>query len=79
MKRASWQYILMRKYTGATFKDIGARFGMNSSGVSSIILKTKQATDRDKKPRQRIIAAEKLLTLAVKRLLMGDPLSLLKR
>jgi hypothetical protein len=54
---------LTRKYTGATLKDIGARFGMNSySSVSSVILRTKQAMDRDKKLRQRITAVEKLFT-----------------
>ena len=57
----------------------GNRRPSMSSSVSSVILRTKQAMDRGKKLRQRITAAEKLLTLAVKRLLMGDPLSLLKR
>jgi REP element-mobilizing transposase RayT len=53
---------LMRKYTGAPLKDIGSRFGMSSySSVSSVIIRIKQAMDRNKKLRQRITAAEKLL------------------
>lgn len=54
---------LIRKHAGASLKDIGFRFGMNSyTGVSSVIIRTKQAMDRDKKLRQRITAVEKLLT-----------------
>ena len=53
---------LMRKYTGASLKDIGSRFGMSSySSVSSVIMRIKQAMDRNKKLRQRISAAENLL------------------
>jgi hypothetical protein len=44
-------------------KDIGYRFGINSySSVGSIIMRIKLAMDKDKKLRQRITAAEKLLT-----------------
>jgi REP element-mobilizing transposase RayT len=54
---------LMRKYAGASLKDIGSRFGMNSSSsVSSVIMRIKQAMDRNKKLRQRITATENLLT-----------------
>jgi len=54
---------LMRKYTGASLKDIGSRFGMSSySSVSSVIMRIKQAMDRNKKLRQRISAAENMLT-----------------
>jgi chromosomal replication initiation ATPase DnaA len=52
----------MRKYTGASLKDIGSRFGMSSySSVSSVIMRIKQAMNRNKKLRQRISAAENLL------------------
>jgi chromosomal replication initiation ATPase DnaA len=54
---------LTRKYAGSSLKDIGSRFGMNSfSSVSSVIIRIKQAMDRDKNVRQRITAVEKLLT-----------------
>ena len=54
---------LIRKYAGASLKDIGSRFGMHSyTSVSSVILRIKQEMDRDKKVRQRITAVEKLLT-----------------
>lgn len=53
---------LMRKYAGASLTDIGTRFGMNSfSSVSSVIIRIKQAMERDKNLRRRIIAVEKLL------------------
>lgn len=53
---------LMRKYAGASLTDIGARFGMNSfSSVSSVIIRIKQAMERDKNLRRQIIAVEKLL------------------
>jgi REP element-mobilizing transposase RayT len=54
---------LTRKYAGASLKDMGFRFGMNSyTSVSSVIMRIKQVMDGDKKLRQRITAAEKLLT-----------------
>jgi REP element-mobilizing transposase RayT len=54
---------LTRKYAGASLKDMGSRFGMNSFGsVSSVIMRIKQAMDRDKNLRQRITLVEKLLT-----------------
>jgi REP element-mobilizing transposase RayT len=54
---------LIRKYAGASLKDVGSRFGMNSyTSVSSVIMRIKQVMDRDKKLRQRITAVEKLLT-----------------
>lgn len=54
---------LIRKYAGTSLTDIGSRFGMNSfSSVSSVIMRIKQAMERDKKLRQRITAVEKLLT-----------------
>jgi putative transposase len=54
---------LMRKYTGTTLKHIGSHFGMSSySSVGSVIIRIKQAMDKNKKLRQRITAAEKLLT-----------------
>ena len=54
---------LMRKYAGASLTDIGTRFGMNSfSSVSSVIIRIKQAIERDKNLRRRITAVEKLLT-----------------
>jgi putative transposase len=54
---------LMRKHAGVPLKDIGSRFGMSSySSVGSIILRIKQAMNRNEKLRQSIIAIEKLLT-----------------
>ena len=54
---------LIRKYAGASLKDIGSRFDMKSfSSVSSVIVRIKQVMDRDKDLRQRITAVEKLLT-----------------
>ena len=53
---------LIRQYTGATLKDIGVRFGMNSySSVGSVILRTKQEMVKNKKLRQRVAEVEKLL------------------
>ena len=56
---------VIRKHAGASLKDIGFRFGMNSyTSVSSVIMRIKQVMDRDKKLRQRITAVEKLLTMS---------------
>jgi chromosomal replication initiation ATPase DnaA len=54
---------LIRKHTGASLKDIGARYGMdNYSSVSSVILRIKQMMNKDKKLRQRVAEVEKLLS-----------------
>jgi hypothetical protein len=59
---------IIRKYAGAPLKDIGSRFGINSySSVGSVIMRIKLAMNKDKQLRQRITAAEKLLTWAMKR------------
>lgn len=53
----------IRKYAGASLKDIGLSFGMHSyTSVSSVITRIKQEMDRDKALRQRVTAVEKLLT-----------------
>ena len=44
---------LIRKYAGASLKDISSRFGMKSiSSASSVITRIKQVMDRDKNLRQ---------------------------
>jgi putative transposase len=54
---------LIRKHTGASLKDIGARYGMNNySSVGSVILRIKQMMNKDKKLRQRVAEVEKLLS-----------------
>lgn len=53
---------LTRKHTGALLADIGYQFGMNSySSVSSVILRMQEALSNNKKLRQRMEEAEKLL------------------
>ena len=54
---------LMRKHTGAALSDIGSRFEMRSySSVSSVVQRMQEALRRDRNLRQRVEAAERLLT-----------------